>query len=315
MARLAADARSASTRSATARCAEVLPAIDVGVYDCLQSNLALIFAAAHGPGAGERLGRHLLATPRPQATGLWTVDAEPAEEVPRCASLLCVQLEPVETASSGDLRATASDPSSARYVVADAFDMPWLPYYQKAHMPHSFLLGQAPDGSASVVDAYDNQTEWGAAKPGVWELPWADLPIPQLAWRCRAEPPATVAPTLIAIADTTAYETAFRDHADRRLAWEGMAVDTWLLARRHTLFATAHAGVPALAAAAGAVADRWRRLAVDAFVGFRRVSRGRAEPSKTFAELADCLAASRGLRDVDSGQLDDSYADRGSDRA
>jgi hypothetical protein len=272
-------------------CAEALSTIEPGTYDCIQSNLALLANASRGAGASLRLGAHLIVRPRPLGDGLRTVDLEPAAEVGRCSRLLDVAADAGCTAvAPGGLDEAVTAAGGVCYAVGDAFDMPWLPYFGRAHMPHSFLVGaRAEEPTACVVDAYDNQTEWGPAEPGVWATPWSDIAFPVRLWRWRATGSATPARTHVERQGVDAYVAAFRTHADRPRAWEQLAVETWLLARRHKLFALAHDHDPDFGPAAGDAAARWERLAADVFLGLRRVRRGRPEAVEAIEETERLL--------------------------
>lgn len=56
-------------------------------------------------------------------------------------------------------------------VQGDAYLMPWLPYYGRQHMNHSFIVEAVDDGLLQVADAYYNQTPWGEAAPTRTVLP------------------------------------------------------------------------------------------------------------------------------------------------
>lgn len=264
-------------------CVDALPTIRPRTYDCIQSNLALFANAAHGAGAGLRMGAHLLVRPRPLGDGLFTVDPEPATEVSRCSRLLdltadagCVPVPP------GELKDAV--PEGVCYAIGDAFDMPWLPYFGQAHMPHSFLVQASAGSSALVVDAYDNQTEWGAASPGAWQISWSDLSFPARLWTWHVTDQTLAINSRVDRHGVDHYLAAFRTHPDRARAWDQLAVETWLLARRHRLFALAHEADPGLGPTAGEAAARWERLASDAFLGLRRVRRGRPEAVEVITE-------------------------------
>lgn len=271
----------------TAACAQALTGVEAHSYDCIQSNLAVLADAAHGRGTAHRMGAQLLIEPRPSGDGLYTMDPDPADEATRCAALVGLLADGPDLAvAAGQLRdAVGTQPC---YAVGDAFEMPWLPYYRQAHMPHSFLVAAAgPD--AWVLDAYDNQTEWGAAEPGSWRRPWSELDFPVRLWRWQPAPLGPSADRRSERRGIEDYLAALRNHPDRARAWDQFAIDTWLLARRHRLFAHAYPDDPA----AEQVAERWERLAADAFLGLRRVRRGRPEPAEPLAEAERLLAEPR----------------------
>ena len=62
-------------------------------------------------------------------------------------------------------------------IIGDTFYMPWLPYFQREHMDHSFIVTGIDEisGIIKVVDAYYNHTEWGLAEPVYTNISLADL--------------------------------------------------------------------------------------------------------------------------------------------
>jgi hypothetical protein len=269
-------------------CSEALTSVRPKTYDCIQSNLALLANAARGGEASLALGAELAIRSRPLADGLYTVDPEPTAEISRCAELLGLAEAVVTMVTAGGLQERVTAAGGVCYAVGDAFRMPWLPYSGRAHMPHSFLVATNPGHpDAIVVDAYDNQTEWGVVEPGSWQIPWSSLAFPaQLwSWRIREAVPATQ--TRTERPDAGSYVTAFRAHPDRMRAWELLTTETWLLARWHALFALAHEHCPVTRD----VAARWERLAADVFLGSRRMRRGRPESRAPIDEMERLLTA------------------------
>lgn len=274
-------------------CADALAGVAAATFDCVQSNLAVLGELVHGPGAAARLGSQLVLRSRPLGNGLHTFDPEPEAEVSRSAALLgLAAVEDCRAVPAADLTDTVTAAGGVWYAIGDAYSMPWLPYFEHAHMPHSFLLG-ATVGSptALVVDAYDNQTEWGPAEPGSWQFPWSQLEFPVRLWRWRATAPVIPDRPTVERHGTEAYLAAFRAHSDRAEAWEQLAVDSWLLARWHRqhALACATAGPADAADTAGSIAERWQQLASEVFLGLRRVRRNRPEPAGTIAETERLL--------------------------
>jgi hypothetical protein len=281
-----------SERHVTAEsCAQALPTIEPKTYDCIQSNLALLVNAARGAGASLLLGAHLAILPRRLADGLYTVDPELMTEIDRCSHLLNIAADAATaTVPAGGLEELVTAATGVCYVVGDAFDMPWLPYFGRAHMPHSFLVAARPGKPTPiVVDAYDNHTEWGAAEPGAWETAWSELSFPAQVWRWRVMKRTASFQTRVERQGVKTYIAAFRTHHDRIRAWAQLAVETWILARRHTLFALAHGSDPFIGPMAGDAAARWERLAADVFLGSRRVRRGRRETHEAIDEVERLL--------------------------
>ncbi|KUL37871.1 hypothetical protein ADL22_19710 [Streptomyces sp. NRRL F-4489] len=280
-----------------------LSSVRTGLLDCIQANLAVLADHHHGPGAHLRLGAPLglRFRPRPE-DGLPTVDPPLTEQLATLPALVGLRVVRHTRLAPGELRAELSG-GGLRYVVADAYHLPWLPYHGRAHMPHSFLLAAGPDGW-QITDAYRNETEWGPATPGHWVLPEEDLPgigtaevtdlapdsLPPLA----DLPPA---PDLDPAAAET-YLAAYAACPDRAAAIRQLTVETWLLARARKLHATYRALYTGRADGPepGPEADHlraWDKVVEQTYLAHRRVARGRAEPPGVLDRLRAVLAADR----------------------
>lgn len=272
-------------------CAEALPTVTPKAYDCVQSNLALLANVSRGPEAALRLGRHLVVVARPLGNGLCTLDPEPEAEVDRCERLLGISAGRRSAVPAGRLADHVVAARGVCYAVGDAFDMPWLPYHGRVRMSHGFLVGAGHDEStAVVVDAYDNRTEWGPAVPGWWRLPWAALAFPVQLWTQWTVVAVPSPRSQVERRNVAAYVAALRAHEDRVRSWEQLAVDTWLLARRHRLFALAHEDDADLSSPAREAAARCEGLATEVFLGLRRVRQGRRESSAVIDEMEQVLS-------------------------
>ncbi len=275
-----------------------LTGVRAEVLDCVQSNLAVLADHFHGAGTHLRLGSKLSSRWWPGADGLPTVDPPVEEELAEARRALGLSVGERTTTTGARLAGPALAPGEIRYALADAHEMPWLPYFGQQHMEHSFLLiapGDA-DGPWTVVDAYDNDTQWGAAKPGSWTVTRAELAalrrIDLYEITARPEPPARPEPR-IDHAPMADYLAALDRAADRERALHRLTGDTWLLARSrrlHALFAAD--GGPLDEPTARHLAD-WDKLVTQAYVTYRRVVRGRPEPAGTVTRLAELLEADR----------------------
>lgn len=265
------------------------------LLDCLQANLAVLADRHHGPGAHLALGAALRFRPVPGPDGLPTVEPSLADQLTDAERFLglrvTAQWQHVTPARLADL----SSQHGELYVVADAHDLPWTPYYGQAHMEHSFLVGSRLSG-AMVVDAYRNQTPWGTAVPGRWEVAWTKLPAADhvVALAPAAATPAADIADIADIADPAGYLDAYARHTDRVVALRRLTLETWLLARSRKLHAAyrARAGTPAT----GAVEEHlrgWDQLAEQAYLAARRAERGRREPTRLLERLGQALAADR----------------------
>jgi hypothetical protein len=171
--------------------------------------------------------------------------------------------------------------------------MPWLPYAGHEHMPHSFLLQRQGD-RALVTDAYANETAWGAAAPGRWELDWADVPAPAAVYSLQGNQPAAE-PQNNGWTDQTIenYLDRYVECPDRAQAWTALAVETWLLSRSRALHLRWLQSRGAATEAAVEQVASWSEIAGHSFLASRRVARGRGEPAELIERLAEALRRDR----------------------
>jgi hypothetical protein len=172
-------------------------------------------------------------------------------------------------------------------------------------MRHSFLAWQTEPGRLDVVDAYHNDTSWGAARPVRTELSIVDLPTDAEAFRIGAEPLVAPDVTLVRKANerelaealddgvVDRFARAYRDHDDRQAAATAFTLQTWLLARSralHELWLRRH---DEDATAFAKHVECWRRFAERAFIAARRAQRGRRAPADLHDELTELLRLDR----------------------
>jgi hypothetical protein len=265
------------------------------LLDCIQVNLAVLADRHYGPATYLALGAPLRFRPRPADTspGLPTVEPPCSSQIDdairrlglvakaRWRRLPVAQLR-AETMRHGPL-----------YAVADSYWMPWLPYAGRRHMEHSFLVTNGGN-YAEISDGYLNQTQWGAASPGRWNIDWAELPATitlALALESdeRGAPPTA---PVIECDSPDEYVDAYARHPDRLSTLEQLAVETWLLTRSRKL----HAAFRAWAArreqpAVARHLELWERVATRAFLNLRRLHGGRPESSRLLDDLHSALAA------------------------
>jgi acyl carrier protein len=199
------------------------------------------------------------------------------------------------------------------YVVADAYHLPWVPYFGHKHVEHSFLVEPAGE-DVTVVDAYHNDTPWGRARPLRHRLPHDRLArslagIPGGVDTVRLVPRALgPAPEATYVrpdeAVITQYLRAYAQHPDRVEALERFTLETWLLARARHLHAAytaytagPHGTVPPpspqspLSPRVREHLERWDGVVEHAYLAYRRVARGRAEPSGVLERAGEALRA------------------------
>ncbi|MEV3970178.1 acyl carrier protein [Streptomyces sp. NPDC050698] len=294
------------------------------LFDCLQVNLAERADHWHGPGTALRLGAVLRFHPAPaaslvrvpppavpsaEAPDLPTVERSAEQHLDDARRYLGLTVHSVDH----DSPLGAVPPGDGRYVVADAFFLPWVPYHRRQHMDHSFLLlpghrdGGHEDGGRTVRvrDGYFNDTPWGDARPGEWR--WdradlADLDTAGLSVDLAPAGPSSLPPPVPVLdlageEDIDAYVTAYERHPDRTVALRRLTLETWLLARGRELHAAflAQYGF-------GGVTDRvrehvtaWKALTEQVYLAYRRVERGRAEPAGPLRLLREMLLADAGV--------------------
>ncbi|MDY0816378.1 hypothetical protein [Kitasatospora purpeofusca] len=284
------------------------PALPYELFDCLQVNLALLADRWHGAGTHLGLGATLRFTPVIGADGLPTVARTVEQHLADARSALGIEVRSLHRTSG----AAGIPLTEGCYVVADAYHLPWVPYFRRRHLEHSFLAetggpdgpdgvigASGPDG-VSVVDGYHNDTPWGSARPGLWTLSAQDLlaavPGPALVAELA---PATGGPGAVAAtADLAgpeavdAYVDAYARHPDRNAALGRLTLETWFLARSRRLHAAflAESGA-APDSAADAHVRAWGALTEQTYLAARRVERGRTEPPGLLPRLREQLHA------------------------
>lgn len=293
-----ADGDGGSNRAGQTRWDGVLSGIRADMLDCLQSTVAVIADDAHGPDAHLELGRAWRFPARGQ-DGAMTMQSSLDERLTQARQVLGLRAgTPRGPMQAAGLRELAA--AGPLYVVADAYDLGWLPYARATVrgtvMPHSFLLARE-GGHYTVVDAYRNDTEWGSACPAAASMTSAELdaaiagpaqaisivtgPAPRKADQAAvmAANAAAARAASGAIADYTACaRAAVRGPA----GVERLALDVWLTCRERQLHAAWLGGHPAAAAVTEA-AGHWQQLATHTYVASRRARRG-VPPSPALAD-------------------------------
>ncbi|MFI1994571.1 hypothetical protein [Actinoplanes sp. NPDC020271] len=318
------------SRSVLVRCGDRLPVVDSAYLDCVSDTLALLLAErgvadVRAPfaadwrfdlsrGADGRLGPALPPAGQDellaQRTG-WRPRWQPAAEAGA-------------DARAWHARLSAGTPLA---VVADAFHLPWLPYHGHEHMEHGFVVEAVDAGDdpvVTVVDPYDNVTQWGPAVPTQTAIALSDLAPALPGGRWGFLEPAGAAhprrPGEVVLDNAQAIAEAARDGRYERFIDQyralteadltHLALQTWLLRRSRGLHRLWLAGLrPGTVAAATAqlfagVEAAWQRAGESAYVALRRVSRGRTAPPaalETLRAAADAeLAAATTLLERES---------------
>lgn len=272
------------------------PTIPYELFDCLQVNLAVLADRWHGPGTHLGLGATLRFGPEIGANGLPTVARTVEQHLADARSALGIAVRaPRRTPATTDVPL-----AEGCYVVADAYHLPWVPYFQQRHMAHSFLAEADGADNVNVVDGYHNETPWGSARPGLWTLPAqvfnAAVPSPtliaELAPTAECPGAAAAALDLAGPEAIDAYIDAYTQYPDRNAALNQLTLETWFLARSRQLHAAFRAEFgPLPDSAVDAHLRAWGSLTEQTYLAVRRVERGRAEPPALLPRLREQLHA------------------------
>jgi len=266
----------------------VLAGLRADALDCLQSTLALLADHALGTGAHLGLGQDW-RLPDATAATVGHLQVPLLDRLAQAGRIGLSSLPPHVAADPAELRSRLAD-GALLYLVADAYDLPWVPYAGHRHMAHSLLVAAGPGSDGYlVVDAYHNDTEWGAARPGAWTLrgPAFDHVLGNGAVAVAVEPATDrpAAPNRAAVLAANAararsagdhidgYVEAVRRRAGQPGANDRLVLDIWLLGRERQLHAYWLGEGPA-ADRAAAHAARWRGLATRSYVAMRRARGG-----------------------------------------
>lgn len=287
--------------------------IDVDAMDCEADNLAVLLRS-HGaqdvlsPFASEW---HLAL----DADGDLELGRTPVDDlVTRFTGATVHRSAPTED----ELAALVATTPALAY--ADAYFLPWLPYFGTSPMEHSLLLtGLTADGRAwTVTDAYHNITQWGAAAPvhtvidrfglrharAVLDGPRAGTIVTVQPGDAPEPPPvaAILTGNAIAITDSaqagvlTAYVDGFRATFADPDQVAALTLGCWLAHRRRDLHGRWLRAVEAEHPGAlpdgfvdryrNTVVAGWRRAQEFAYIAQRRSAHGKAAPTTALDLLA-----------------------------
>lgn len=210
-------------------------------------------------------------------------------------------------------------------ILGDAYHMPWLPYFGKEHMKHSFIIDSFNENKTMlhIVDAYFNRTEWGDATPTETILPTTELEriIQELDdsdggsffTMEREEPPPTIdIPSLLIqnaghilaqVRDNAAIHH-FSEHYARNMTnsvvIKQFVLACWLVARSRALHQLWLADItrerPQLLEPTFAeqfsqnISKPWQQVGEFAYILSRRVSQGKRPPDTCFRLLEQVIA-------------------------
>ncbi|MCM0640401.1 acyl carrier protein [Cellulomonas wangsupingiae] len=287
----------------------VLTGVHADALDCLQATFAVLADHAHGRGGHLALGAHWRFAPRVLDDGTATVAVSLDERAHEARDDLGLRVDASWSRLAGSQVRRLAHDGQPLYVSADAFDLPWCPYAGRAHLEHSFLVVPVDghDEQVDVVDAYHNDTPWGAARPGVWRPAPADFDsaLTSGARVLAVEPgprrcvdPADVmtenARHLVdALPRMERYVARVRAALGTVVGVERLVLDVWLLSRQRMLHASWVDSLGRAVTGARGLrehVDRWRDLAALTYVALRRAERGRPAQTSLADELGHLLA-------------------------
>ena len=284
------DVANLGERTANSRWDPILSGIRADALDCLQSTVAVVADDAHGRGTHLALGCRWRFPTRGK-DGTVGVQPTVAERMAQAREIFGFRVDPLAGPVDAPALRRLADDTGRLYVVAEAYDLKWLPYARATvryrEMPHSFLLEKADHGY-TVVDAYYADTEWGVARPSAWTFSAAELdeaiagPGTAIRMVAASAPPAIDPAAVIAhnaaVARAAGPEIdAYLDKA--RVALENsegitrLVLDIWHLCRERLLY-TVWLGDHPTAAAVRSAAEAWQRLAARSYLASRRTRRG-----------------------------------------
>lgn len=210
-------------------------------------------------------------------------------------------------------------------ILGDAYHMPWLPYFGKEHMKHSFIIDGFNDNKTMlhIVDAYFNRTEWGEATPTETILPSTELEriIQELddpdsgsffTMQREGPPPTIDIPSLLMqnaehilaqVRDNAAIHH-FSEHYARNIMnsvlMKQFVLACWLIARSRALHQLWLADIarehPQLLEPTFAeqfsqnIGKPWQQVGEFAYILARRVSQGKRPPETCFHLLEQIIA-------------------------
>lgn len=293
------------TESYSSEWRRALDGLRADALDCLQANLAVVADLHHGEGAHLALGAPLrfLAADGPWATAVVAPSLD--QRLAEAGELLGLRVVQRWDDLDGRRLRELAQQHELLYVVADAYSLDWVPYAGRLHIEHSFLL-IGSERSCLVIDAYSNATQWGNARPGVWQLEASELDacVPAacaIALAADRLPMLDRAAVLHANArGLAAAVPAIDDYVAAVRRWRAdpdaiarLVLDVWVLGRARGLhaawLATADQSSGAGSAAAARQAQAWLALTAQSYVAMRRSQRGGSLPDAVIDELARLL--------------------------
>lgn len=297
---------------------------DSAYLDCLNDNLAVLL---------DQLGVRDVRTPfacqwyfdfDPAAARGPVLESLPVEELIREQTGCTLQTFQFERGRAVEQCGDLVQRGQPVLVFGDAYLMPWLPYFGREHMEHSFIVDgiSADHKLLHIVDAYTNRTEWGMAEPTATCLPALglepiihdfDSPHSGSFWIMRQTATATAA-DFGALLKRNADQMSGQAREDGPLAVfcryyaqaitdvpaiKAFTLACWLIARarayHHLWLSDVVRARPDLLDPGFAdlfaqdVVQPWQRVSEFAYILFRRVSQGRTPPDTCFQMLAQTV--------------------------
>lgn len=300
--------------------------VDSQYLDCVTDNLALLLLHK-----GHQEVRDLFASQwhfafEPlQSEPLPRLSLQPPLEMIEAQTKWKVHQETLHKTNYLDVIQFAIERAQPALVLGDAFFMPWQPYFGHEHLEHSFLIdGISPDRRfIHIVDAHENQTEWGKAQPVATELPSLALQVildlehesEQQKTCIMLEPtdrdPKTCVRDIL-LTNSRQIRTAYDQRQFHTFAQyyhrlmpdvkgaKALELALWLIGRSRALHSLwlrdlaanspelLPAGYPELYE--HQVVSPWKRAGEQSYLMLRRIVRGRPFPETCFSLIEDAIA-------------------------
>lgn len=141
--------------------------IDPALLDCWQVTIAMGLLSAGQSDIRSLLGSQWWFDWSSTDSLFPTLDLEATETRIQALTGLRLVRRPVGRAGLVSACREALDLGRIPIVITDAYLLPWCPYVGRKHVEHSFVVTDVRESplELTVVDGYENPTEWGHATP------------------------------------------------------------------------------------------------------------------------------------------------------
>lgn len=271
---------------------------DAELFDCMQVNLAALAERRNGLQYRFALGKMLQFKPRIGSDGLPTVEPSERDYIFAAEQWLGLRLVDRQNIQSVSQLHSMAEKYGCLYVIADAFDLRWVPYFTHKHMDHSFLI-ELEGAGFLIADNYCNETQWGAARPGSWSMSHLEVDelcsagIQAFAFEPQTPPsvPLSLKMSMVSYRrEVSAYLSAYRQHPSSIEALERLTLETWLMARSRRLYVAWYGdSFPVSNTLISEHLAGWRSQVEHTYIAYRRSARGGGSSAAVLDRLARLL--------------------------